>query len=183
MVARRRGLGGRQPLGSEEETMTDSIERRKFLGMVAAAGITAELSAGQARARAVAANETVVVGVIGTGGRGTAHSKSFANLAGVEVAYVCDVDQNRADQAAKVVDKAAGKTAKPIQDFRRGDVRRRHHEDAVAAVFRPRAGYTLHGSVRHFEQCPPDDEPVSVGAVARAESDYIGKGHGAVLAV
>ena len=99
--------------------MTNSIERRRFLGMAAAAGFSAQLAQPHARAGGVAANETIVVGIMGTGGRGTSHAATFAALPGVEVAYVCDVDQRRADEAAKAVDKAAGKAPKAERDFRR----------------------------------------------------------------
>src|SRR5262249_759405 len=38
---------------------------------------------------------------------------------GVEVAYVCDVDRRRAEQAASAVAKGDAPAPKPVQDFRR----------------------------------------------------------------
>jgi predicted dehydrogenase len=61
--------------------------------------------------------ERLVVGVMGMG-RGKALALEFAQVEGVEVRYVCDVDQERAESAAKSVNEAGGKTV-PIRDFRR----------------------------------------------------------------
>jgi predicted dehydrogenase len=61
----------------------------------------------------------LVVGIMGTGGRGTALAQSFARQPGVEIAYVCDVDKKRADNAAGVVAKIANKAPKAVQDFRK----------------------------------------------------------------
>ena len=63
--------------------------------------------------------ETVVVGAIGCGGRGTAIAQEFAKLKGVEVAYVCDPDEARAGAAAKAIAKLGGATPKVVTDLRR----------------------------------------------------------------
>jgi predicted dehydrogenase len=101
--------------------MSNSIHRRHFLGAAAAAGVGLGLNAAT---NVLGANEKkLVVGIMGTGGRGTEHAKSFAKQANVEVAYVCDVDKNRAGKAAeevnKIVSKAAGKAPQAVQDFRK----------------------------------------------------------------
>ncbi len=96
--------------------MTDAIDRRQFLGAAAAAGLATGL---KGRAAVAGPNETVVIGVMGTGGRGTSHAAAFAALPGVEVAYVCDVDERRAGAAAEAVKSAGGKASKPVGDFRR----------------------------------------------------------------
>ncbi|MBM3456982.1 MAG: Gfo/Idh/MocA family oxidoreductase [Armatimonadetes bacterium] len=70
-------------------------------------------------AQAQGANNRLVVGVMGTGGRGTGLATAFENQPDVEVAYVCDVDQSRADRAAAAVAKAGGKAPQAVQDFRR----------------------------------------------------------------
>src|SRR4051794_38799013 len=105
--------------GGGDQGMTDSIDRRRFLGAATAAGLAAGVTGRAARAAEPGANETVVVGVMGTGGRGMGHAAEFAGMPGVEVAYVCDVDARRAAEAAKTVERAAGKAAKPVGDFRR----------------------------------------------------------------
>ncbi|MFL5338884.1 MAG: Gfo/Idh/MocA family protein [Gemmataceae bacterium] len=96
--------------------MTEHLNRRYFMGASLAA--SAALLAKSAPADEPAANDKLVVGVMGTGGRGTEHAKSFAQQPGVTVAYVCDVDQKRANAAAGVVEKLSGKAPKATQDFR-----------------------------------------------------------------
>ena len=46
------------------------------------------------------------------GGRGRGHAKLLAGRDDVEVAYVCDPDLKRAEQAAAEVEKASGKRPK-----------------------------------------------------------------------
>src|SRR6478672_13385035 len=81
-------------------SMTSPLDRREFLG--AAAAVT--LSAAAVASRA---GNKLVVGVMGTGGRGTGLAQAFARLQDVEVAYVCDADRNRAEKAAKAVEGVA----------------------------------------------------------------------------
>src|SRR5690606_9089253 len=44
---------------------------------------------------------------------------NYAKQPNVEVKYVCDVDQKRAESGAKVVEGAVNKAPQPITDFRR----------------------------------------------------------------
>lgn len=82
--------------------------RREFLGAAAAIGLTGARP-----------SETAVVGVMGTGGRGTHLASSFARMSGVEVAYVCDVDRARAAKAATAAARPDGKLPQAVGDFRR----------------------------------------------------------------
>ena len=66
-----------------------------------------------------AENEKLVVGVMGMGGRGTALAQGFAQLPGVEVAYVCGVDRNRLAAAVKAVAGVGGREPQAVGDFRR----------------------------------------------------------------
>jgi predicted dehydrogenase len=95
--------------------MTTAIDRRRFLGVAASSG----LALGLARAEAAGANDKIVLGVMGTGGRGTALSRAFENQPGAEVAYVCDVDSGHAHRAAEAVNKVKGRSPKVVADFRR----------------------------------------------------------------
>ena len=61
-----------------------------------------------------AANDKVVLGVIGTGGQGKNHVNSYKDLPNVEVAYVCDVDESRLAEVNKFVPQA-----KAVSDLRR----------------------------------------------------------------
>jgi predicted dehydrogenase len=95
--------------------MSESINRRTFLGATAASGLA---MAGQAVAQN-AAPDKVIVGVMGTGGRGTSLCSLFQRQPGVEVAYVCDVDRRRAENAAGVVQKISNRAPRVVEDFRR----------------------------------------------------------------
>lgn len=86
------------------------IARRQFL-QTAAAGTVALMNSGAVKA---AANDKVVVAIIGNGGQGKGHVKSYAALPNVEVAYVCDVDEARVAEAKKIVP-----GAEAVADFRR----------------------------------------------------------------
>ncbi|HEX4132795.1 MAG TPA: Gfo/Idh/MocA family oxidoreductase [Pirellulales bacterium] len=99
-----------------------SVTRRTFLQQSAAASLALSAAAkAQARAAAneKAASRKVVVGMMGTNGRGTELAKLFAAQPGVEIAYICDVDQNNAQKCASAVNKAVGTSPQTISDFRR----------------------------------------------------------------
>jgi predicted dehydrogenase len=66
-----------------------------------------------------AAKETVVVGVIGTGGMGTHHVRGLAARKDVRIAYVCDVDAKRLAAAAKNVEAGGGQAPKAVKDLRK----------------------------------------------------------------
>jgi predicted dehydrogenase len=92
--------------------MSHSPSRRTFLGTsVAAVASSPRLTA--------AANDRIVVGVMGTGGRGTSLAKTFAGRPNVQVAYVCDVDPGRAADAQKAVAGVSKSEPKVVGDFRR----------------------------------------------------------------
>jgi len=68
---------------------------------------------------AAGANDKVVVGLMGAGGRGSTLAGFFARRRDVEIAYVCDPDTRRLPAVQKVVEGAQGKAPKGAQDFRR----------------------------------------------------------------
>jgi predicted dehydrogenase len=65
------------------------------------------------------AAQRVSIGLIGAGGMGTNHLRLLAKRPDVEVAYVCDVDRNRLDDARSIVEKGSGKAPKGVTDLRR----------------------------------------------------------------
>jgi predicted dehydrogenase len=92
------------------------LNRRRFLTTATASA--AALTSGKLRA-AVSANETVVLAIMGTNGRGSQLARDFVRQTGVEIAYVCDCDE-RAMQ--KGIDAATtSRSRKPVgaKDFRR----------------------------------------------------------------
>ncbi len=96
--------------------------RRSFIK----GGIAAAALASSPWLRAAGANDRLVIGCMGTSrnsaggdGRGAELARGFAAIPGVEVAYVCDVDERAAANAAASVGKVAARSAQPIRDFRR----------------------------------------------------------------
>ncbi len=92
--------------------MMSQLDRRRFLGAGAALALAPH-------AAVLGANDRIVVGVMGMGGRGTSLARTFASDAGVEVTYVCDPDSRRAGQAQEAVGKIKGQSPKTVGDFRR----------------------------------------------------------------
>src|SRR2546423_1421521 len=98
--------------------MSESVNRRQFLGAAASTGLALGL-AGKAGLNAAGAGDKIVVAIMGTGGGGTEHARPYEKQSGVEVAYVCDVDQGGAGKAADAVAKIKGHTPKAVLDYRR----------------------------------------------------------------
>ncbi|MHC4510728.1 MAG: Gfo/Idh/MocA family protein [Planctomycetota bacterium] len=93
-----------------------SLNRREFMkGTVGAAATFAAFSQRKVRG----ANEKVVIGVMGLGGRGTYLAESFALRPDAEIAYLCDADTRRFARAREAVEEAQNRRPKLVQDFRR----------------------------------------------------------------
>lgn len=93
------------------------VDRRQFITAAASTGLALGLSR-RLTASEKDANSKIVIGVMGTGTRGTSLATTFAQQPNVEVAYVCDVDQARVAQAAEQVTKIGG-SPQAVGDFRR----------------------------------------------------------------
>ena len=91
--------------------------RRDFLKTAAAGTIGLGL-AGQTAAAAEGGDDRIVVALIGPGGMGGNHLGLLTARKDVEVAYVCDVDQNRLEAAVKKVETATSKTPQATKDMR-----------------------------------------------------------------
>lgn len=83
------------------------VSRRKFLAQASAASLAVPMFV-SARALgledAPAASDRIVMGMIGTGGRGQANLRTFLSQSDVQVVSVCDLDQQHALAAKKIVD-------------------------------------------------------------------------------
>lgn len=88
------------------------ISRRSVVKGLAVAGAAPSLFA-------QGANQKIVIGATGMGGRGTTHAVLLAERDDVELAYVCDPDLSRAEKAAAKVEAACGKKPKIVQDLRK----------------------------------------------------------------
>jgi predicted dehydrogenase len=95
--------------------MFEHMNRRHFFGTTAAASLALSGEAIAAQGQ----GEKIIVGVMGTGGRGTQLAQTFQRQPGVDVAYVCDVDQGRAERAGDLVQKISGRAPRVVGDFRR----------------------------------------------------------------
>ncbi|UCC97994.1 MAG: Gfo/Idh/MocA family oxidoreductase [Phycisphaerales bacterium] len=92
-----------------------SLNRREFMkGTVGAAASLAAFS----QRKVCGANEKVVIGVMGLGGRGTYLAESFALRPDAEIAYLCDADTRRFARAREAVEEAQNRRPKLVQDFR-----------------------------------------------------------------
>src|SRR5256885_779960 len=63
--------------------------------------------------------EAVVLGVIGTNGRGSALASGFAGVGGARVAYVCDVDERAIDKGVSALGGKQDLQPKKVGDLRR----------------------------------------------------------------
>lgn len=91
--------------------------RRHFIGTTLAAGAVAagpNLLLGQAKG----ANSRLRVGVMGLG-RGRGHIKAFLDVPNTEIAYLCDVDENRLVTGASTMKDKQEKEPEKVTDFRR----------------------------------------------------------------
>jgi predicted dehydrogenase len=99
--------------------MNETIDRRRLLGATVVGGLALGARLRPAGAASRAQNR-IVVGVMGTGGRGASLATTFAQQPGVEVRYACDVDRGRAEKAAAAVARVgAGTSPQVVTDFRR----------------------------------------------------------------
>lgn len=99
--------------------MSESLQRRDFLSATATTGAVLGLGGQAAAQDNTGSANRLNVGIIGTGGRGTGLARTFQEQPGVEITYVCDVDQGRAAAAVPVVQKISNRAPRVVNDFRR----------------------------------------------------------------
>lgn len=96
------------------------LNRRRFLQTTSAAGASLLLTGTRASGAVNGANDRVRVAVAGLNGRGGSHISGWMGQSNVEIAYLCDPDENvLSNRLNQVNGKAAGKyEAKGIADIR-----------------------------------------------------------------
>ena len=109
--------------------MLTPLNRRRFIAQSAASLTAASLAKRNSIRAANKANNTLRVGVMGLG-RGMAHVNNFLKISDIEVAYVCDVDDNRTANALAKVTKKQAAPCRGITDLRR--MLEDPHLDAIA---------------------------------------------------
>jgi predicted dehydrogenase len=77
-------------------------------------GFTAE-----SYSRIMGANDRIVMGIMGTNGRGKGMAANFAIQNNTEVRYICDVEEKALQKGVQAVEKAVGKTPKSETDIRK----------------------------------------------------------------
>lgn len=100
--------------------MSQSIDRRQFLQRAAASSVAMAAWGQTQTARAwEQPSAKVVLGIMGTNGRGAGLAKEFAELPGADVAYICDVDSRAIDKGLRAVSEQGRPTPQGVGDFRR----------------------------------------------------------------
>ena len=102
-----------------------TMDRRRFLKQAAGVAVGAVAAPYVARSSALGADgavspsERIVMGFIGTGGRGSALLRNFLGLRGSQVVAVCDVKKPARENAQRTVDQRYNdQGCKPYVDFR-----------------------------------------------------------------
>jgi predicted dehydrogenase len=105
------------------------LNRRRFLGCSAAAGLALSQGVG---VEGAGSSRAVRLGFIGLGNRGTALLRTAAEVPGVEIAAVCDTEPKHALRAMGIVEKAKGTRPDGLEHF--GQLLERTDVDAVIAA-------------------------------------------------
>lgn len=92
-----------------------STTRRQFLKKSAALTAVTLLNISNVKG----ANNKLIAGVMGVGGRGTFLATAFAKRKDVEIAYLSDPDVNRLNAAAKQIESIKNKKPATVGDFRK----------------------------------------------------------------
>lgn len=122
VVPSRRKIAPRHQEGNMGKTT-----RREFIGKVGATAVGASLAAKglsipkseSSAKKKVMANDKVVIGLIGCGGMGAANMRNLMGHPEVEVAALCDVDENRVPGDLAEVEKKYGKKPSVYKDYRK----------------------------------------------------------------
>src|SRR5437016_259594 len=89
------------------------MKRRYFLGSALSAGVAF-------RSHALASpNDTVRVACVGVHGRGRSHIRAYSQMANVEIAAICDIDESVLNARVSDVEKAKGKKPAGYTDLRK----------------------------------------------------------------
>src|SRR5580704_10321046 len=107
---------GRILSSAKAETM--SIERREFLKTTGRA-VTVGAAALALGGKILGANDRVRVAICGVRGRGGDHIKGFEHVQGVEIAALCDADENVSARRLDEIEKAGFKRPQSYFDIRK----------------------------------------------------------------
>src|SRR5258707_9027641 len=88
------------------------MKRRYFLGSALTAGVALRSSA------LASPNNTVRVACVGGHGRGRSHIRAYSQMANVEIAGICDIDESVLNARVSDVEKAKRKRPAAYTDLR-----------------------------------------------------------------
>jgi predicted dehydrogenase len=107
-------------------SMNDPLNRRDFLKQsgtagigLALAGYLGSLESTLAQTNSSGANARITAAVIGTNGRGLAHIDCLTSLPGVEITYICDVDDRAIAKGLTETAKKQTAVPKGMKNFRK----------------------------------------------------------------
>jgi hypothetical protein len=83
------------------------LSRRRFVQGAAAASAAFPLftiAGTKASGRVIGANDTIRIGVAGTGGRGGSHMSAWTSEEKVQITYLIDPDTSKVEKAAQTVE-------------------------------------------------------------------------------
>ena len=115
---------------TSKESQSKDVSRRTLLKTTAVAATSVGLGAnalaylapnrneGVAK-KSASANDKIVFGLIGCGGMGAANMRNFMQPEDVEVAALCDVDENRIPGDFKAVESKYGRKPTVYDDYRK----------------------------------------------------------------
>jgi predicted dehydrogenase len=124
--------------------VSDRTSRRFFLGAATAAAAT----------RVWGANERINVGIVGLGGRGSAHLNIYSRLPDARVAAICDIDQSAREKANATLVRNGHEKATEFEDMRDAfahggveavSIATPNHWHALAAIWAMKAGKDVYG--------------------------------------
>ena len=99
------------------------FSRRQFLGNASLAAAAAAVSSipvlGSELRRTVGPNDRLRIATIGVKGRGMDHLNQWLKMADVEVAAICDIDENVIHGAVDLIEKKSGKKPAYYKDLRK----------------------------------------------------------------
>lgn len=98
---------------------TTNLSRRHFLRTATITTATAWATTRMRVHAQKSPGETVVLGLIGAGGRGASHALGFAGLENVQFKHICDVNATRASGLARQVAEKQKRDPEVVADFRR----------------------------------------------------------------
>src|SRR5436309_11822043 len=93
------------------------ISRRRFVQKTATVGSAFALAGPAILRSAESPGDKLLVAVMGLG-CGLDHCNALTQISNVEIAYLCDVDENRIARAAKAVASKQQRTPKTVKDIR-----------------------------------------------------------------